>query len=192
MKHENQQPKIFIPSFVFTDGSTGPFLGYDRESRVPSDCAPKWLWEMSVYDAGGNYFAIDIDTRKKSQSKEVTFILDGKAYYHPITRFATWGAQLNPENAHCLPHLGCSECEDFRIKQKAIAGNYECPKCQVVVNRGETEWRSEGLLPGVWVGKCPACKQEIYEARIIVPDAGDGEDLIDTYFFDDDSSGTTH
>ena len=124
MKHKNKdgtfklgpdtRAKIIIPNFIFADGSTGTFTGYDRgrlglifiNGTIKMESS-RSLWKMNVYDDqptrfGGNYFVIDIDTRKKSQSKEVTFILDGIAFYHPITNFATYNAEVNPENGILL------------------------------------------------------------------------------------------
>ena len=103
--------QVIIPEFIFTDGSVGTFVGFNR-GCYPCDGVeyPKWIWQMGLFDAEGNYFKIKIDERKSKLRKKVTFICDGTAYYHPITKFYTIGGKINPENGHCLPHIGCEEC----------------------------------------------------------------------------------
>ena len=109
-------PRIIVPNFIFTDGSEGVFVGYDRKCCPDGgEDLPKYVWDMGVFDDEGTYFKIRIDSRKSKRETQVTFILDGVAYYHPIIRFWTIGGKVNPQNGHLLPHEGCRECEDFLL-----------------------------------------------------------------------------
>lgn len=110
---KNGFAQIIIPEFIFTDGSVGIFSGFDRGSYpFDGDVPPKWLWEMGVFDTQGNYFKIEVDTRKAKKTKTVTFILGGVAYYHSIHSFATILCKVNPKNGHLLPHDSCEECHE--------------------------------------------------------------------------------
>ena len=83
--------KIMIPDFVFTDGSVGPFNGYEGIS-FPMDLPRKWVWEMGLVDNKGNCFTIEIDTRKKSRTKHATIFINNEAFFHPILTIRTvWG-----------------------------------------------------------------------------------------------------
>ena len=114
----NKFDKIIIPEFIFADGSMGIFDGYDRKC-CPDDGRerPKWLWKIGLFDIDGNYFGIEIDARRSERKKTITYILDGKAYYHPIVRFLTYGGKVNPLNGHMV-HCKCEICRGLNIEPK--------------------------------------------------------------------------
>ncbi len=106
MKKKNQQEfeEIIIPKFIFEDGAEGVFVGFDRGCcPTGEDVPPRYFWEMGIFDAVGNYFKIEIDTRKAKRCKQVTFLLGGKPYFHPITQFFTiTDCLVNPENGYLI------------------------------------------------------------------------------------------
>ena len=110
--------KIIISEFVFTDGSMGVFDGFDRDC-YPCDGheRPHWLWQMGLFDIDGNYFRIEIDSRKTKRKKDVTYFLEDKPYYHPITGFWTIGGKVNPLNGHMVS-CKCEECRSLDFEPK--------------------------------------------------------------------------
>jgi hypothetical protein len=113
-------PKIVIPEFVFTDGSVGVFSGFDRQYS-PADPSerPKWIWTMGIFDHQGNYFYIEIDTRKSKMKKTVQFIVDGEAYYHPINGFYALNIKINPLNGHSNS-CSCNQCNSLYLESEWI------------------------------------------------------------------------
>ena len=93
--------KVVVPKFIFTDGSLGVFSGFDRNCHPEgSENPPEWIWTLGLFDVDGNYFVIELDTRKKL--KTPTIFHDEKPYFHPIIKFSTIGCKVNPKNGHLI------------------------------------------------------------------------------------------
>ena len=64
--------KVIIPEFIFTDGSLGVFSGFDRDCYPEGPkINPVWIWTLGLFDVDGNYFVIELDTRKKLKTPTI-------------------------------------------------------------------------------------------------------------------------
>jgi len=93
--------KVIVPEFIFTDGSLGVFNGFDRDCYPEGlELPPEWIWKLGLFDVDGNYFVVELDTRKKL--KKPTIFHDEKPYFYPIVNFFTIDCKVNPKNGHLI------------------------------------------------------------------------------------------
>lgn len=93
--------KMVIYDFPFSDGTSGPFVGFNRGLGAIGDLK-KYEDPIGVYDSAGNYYTIHVDLRAKNKSQIPVFKIGVVDFFYPITTVFRMGGRVDPLTANLL------------------------------------------------------------------------------------------